>query len=287
MKRSLGSLSVLTVAASALLVPVEAVTADGLVYGYNMRGTREFISWDISDPGGTMTVIGSPVPWRSYAMDFDLNADNLYVLENDVNPFGASNAIATVDLATGSLSYIAQITGAAQGLSLGGMAISPDGNVYANTGAALYSIDLITGSSTLIGDFGPDVLMIDIAADNNGILYGHDIASDTLVTIDTADASVTTIGGHGLAANFAQGMGFDRSTNELYATIYTGGGTGQFVRWDTSDGSIDSLFDTSVWGSAGAELTMAIKSPLPQVPAPGALALLGLAGLAGVRRRRA
>ena len=272
-----------SVTAAALMVPAQSVLADATVFAFNMRGTTQFMSFDLANPGGTQNIIASGVNWRTYAMDFDLAGQNLYILENLELPFGGTANIGTVDLATGAVNYITGITGDAAGVSLGGLAFSPNGLVYANSSDSLYTIDLVTGNTSLVGSWDGE-LMIDIAVDNNGVIYGHGITSDALFTIDANTAELNLVGTHGLAANFAQGMGFDRTTNELYATIYTGGGSGQFVHWNTTDGSVDAIFDTSVWGTAGAEMTMAIQSALP---APGAMALLGLAGLVGARRRRA
>ena len=138
----------------------------------------------------------------------------------------------------------------------------------------------VNGAATLVGDFGSAAgSMIDIAIDLDGNMYGHDLTNDSLVSINKATGEATQIGAHGLAANFAQGMDFDYATNTLYAAIYTGGGTGQFVSWNLNDGSVNELFDTAVWN---AELEIAIRS----VPAPASTAALGLLGLAAARRRR-
>ena len=45
--------------------------------------------------------------------------------------------------------------------------------------------------------------------------------SDSFYTLNTSDGSATFIGAHGLTANFAQGMTYDREAGELYAYIYT------------------------------------------------------------------
>jgi len=73
-------------------------------------------------------------------------------------------------------------------------------------------------------------------------------------------------------------MDFDPTTNTLYAAIYSGDGQGWYVSWDTTTGGITALADTLPFG---VEMELAIR-----VPAPGALALVGLGGLVAARRRR-
>src|SRR5690606_19081406 len=123
-------------------------------------------------------------------------------------------------------------------------------------------------------------IIIDIAMDSQGNLYGTGL-DDNLYSIDTGTGAGTIIGAMGFDINFAQGMDFDWSTDTLYATMYQGGGVGQFASIDVNTGLATSLELTT---SLNMEAEMAVQQA---IPAPGAIALLGLAGLAARRRRRA
>ncbi len=95
----------------------------------------------------------------------------------------------------------------------------------------LYSVDAVTGGSTLIGSTGVAFLS-DIAMSPTGDLYGTD-GSD-LYSIDPSDASSTFVGNIG--AIFIVGLDFtdagvlwgvDEGSNEVW-TIDTGTGSGTF-----------------------------------------------------------
>lgn len=268
-----------TVVAAALLLAAvgSAARADiGDVYMYDLRTTPDqFFRISLADPTNRV-FINTNVDYGTFAMDFDPTASTLYAHNVSTGGFG------TIDVDTGLYSAIAPITGLVSGDAVTGLTIAPSGAAYLSSGTNLYSINLATAACSLIGPLTGASLMIDISADASGRLYGHDIGTDSLYSINSATGAATLIGGHGLAANFAQGMDFDWSTNTLYATIYTGGGTGRFVSWDVTTGAVTTIVDT---GAAGwnMELEMAVRSP---VPGPASIGLLGVAGLVAVRRRR-
>src|SRR4029450_8092588 len=104
-------------------------------------------------------------------------------------------------------------------------------------------------------------IVIDIAIDINGNMYGHEIGLDNLISINKNTGAATIIGPTGQAANFARGRDLDYATGELYATIYTGGGTGVYARMNLATGAAVVLTSTTSWNS---EMEMAINSPVPE-----------------------
>ena len=84
-------------------------------------------------------------------------------------------------------------------------------------------------------------LFIDIAMNCEGQLFAHNISDDALYSIDPTTGAGTLIGLHGLAANFAQGMDFDNSDGTLYAFIYTGSGTNRFGSFNLTTGAFSTL----------------------------------------------
>ncbi len=267
---------------AAMTIAGVASAQDGLVYAYDLRGVNEFFTFDPENAGAGETFIDTGANanlYNGFAMDFNTAADTLYFISSDEN-------LGTISLADGSFTVSNALSGdLTPGTdSISGLSVDPTNETfYVSTTTSLYTMNPATGVASLVGAFGTGTI-IDIAIDINGNMYGHDITNDSLVSIDKNTGLGTQIGGHGLAANFAQGMDFDYSTNTLYAAIYTGGGTGQFVSWDLTDGSVTALAGMPSFGfdSNGAEMEIAIRS----IPAPATTAALGLLGLVATRRRR-
>ena len=232
---------------------------DATVYVINMRSTNLFFTMDLGIAGLDDRNIIAEGGDRLFAMEFDLDADTLYGIDPDPEP----NVLVTIDLETGEFNEVATISGDAAGEStMGGLAFAPDGTVYASSSSSLYTIDINTAQTTLVGDYPSDAgLMIDIAIASDGTMYGHSISANGLYEIDRDNADATFIGEHGFTTNFAQGISMDRETDTLYATLYSGGGEGYYVQWDTETGETTVLLETTPWN---AEMTMAIRNSYPE-----------------------
>jgi hypothetical protein len=74
----------------------------------------------------------------------------------------------------------------------------------------------LVGPITGVGDPTNGTVIIDIAIDSNGLMYGVDIVTDTLVAIDKTTGEASTIGSLGFDANYAEGLDFDDTTGTLY-----------------------------------------------------------------------
>lgn len=262
----------------ALLVAAPAVA--GNVWAVNLRDSpNSLVTFPVSTPAENYV---ADVAIDTYAIDFNSAGTVLYAIEY-VSPSPVS--IGTIDLFTGTYTSIAPLTGIGAGENATGLSIDPlTETFYVSTAASglnrLYTLDPFTGVATYRADMGTSAnLIIDIAISPTGQMYAHDIATDSLFAVDKITGATTLIGATGHAANYAQGMDFDYADGNLYATVYTGGGTGKFVQFDLFTGAGIVLADTNGWN---AEMEMAIDSPIPE---PATLALLGLAGLFALRRR--
>ncbi|MEM8711411.1 MAG: hypothetical protein AAGG01_10700 [Planctomycetota bacterium] len=223
-----------------------------------------------------------------FGLDYDASGTTLYAIDD------ASLEIVTIDPATGVATPTgALLSGTTAGLT--GLTCGPDGTWYVSdfdgTDTNLYTGRVDTGVFSLIGTIVGGIV-IDISCDSQGNLFGFSISDDSLYAIDTNTGMGTVIGtgiGSGLNANFSQGMDFDWCTDTLYATIYTGGGTGAFCSLDTTTGLATILDDTS---STNSEFEMAVQAGLPggiaanyceaAVNSSGAAASLSATGSAGL-----
>jgi hypothetical protein len=212
------------VAAARSSTPLPIPFGGFATMAYGLRFT--FVGWeydrfdDLSDPTVT-THVGTPHD-LFYAGDF-INGD--FSKEYIINE---ANSFATISTADGSVTYnYGSVENSPEILFWLGMtwdastqtlyAVGLDPFVEGPPHAFLATIDISHGArSTTIGQFPLGVLMIDIAVDSAGHLYGLDIASDALMAIDTDTAEVEAIGSIGFNANFAQDMDFDDATGVLY-----------------------------------------------------------------------
>ena len=192
------------------------ITNDGApAYGINLLD-EEFVSFTTDD--ATNLSIISPANGDFYAGDFiDGDFSTLYVVDN------ADQTLYRMDTSTGALQSIGPMTANA-GQAWTGMAGDPvTGKMYAVstdcTDNTLYTVDLTTGSTTIIGT-SSGYCIIDIAINSAGELYGVDIITDQLISIDKTTGAVTPIGSLGFDANYAQDMDFDEKTDILYLAAY-------------------------------------------------------------------
>jgi hypothetical protein len=96
----------------------------------------------------------------------------------------------------------------------------------------LFTVDTTTGAMTLVGTIngvGEPSYVMGLAVDpSNGLMYGIEIVSSTLIAIDKTSGDASTVGSLGFSTRFGQGLDFNAATHTLYlASIDYGGGTGQ------------------------------------------------------------
>lgn len=232
----------------------------------------------------TQTARGATNP-QIFALDFNPAGTTLFgVTGSAANP--NPSTLGTINTTTGAFTVIAPVTGLTAGDSATGLAINPTTGVAffsaaGGTPAAsrLYSLNLTTGAATLIGQItaptdATGTIMIDIAMNCAGQLYGHNISDDALYTINTTTGAGTFIGTHGLAANFAQGMDFDNQDGTLYAFIYTGTGTNRFGTFNLATGAFTTLAQDNPLGEYEGAIPTTCTPPATApvysyTPAPG------------------
>lgn len=205
-----------------------------------------FVNFALGDFSGQTVISTSTQVY--YGMDFDING-NLMALNDTTDELGY------ISLWDGTFQPILSIPPPGGGIWTG-LTIDPVSNIYyASNATDLYTIDPITGTTTLIGPFGT-TLMIDIAINAQGEMYGHDIGTDSIYSIDIPTGAATLIGPTGYLANFAQGMDFDNNDGTLYIFLYQGGGANVYGTVDLNSGAVTPLATSNPPGEfEGATLT--------------------------------
>jgi hypothetical protein len=136
---------------------------------------------------------------------------------------GSNSYIWTINPFDGSMTMVGSYDPYGTGLSFNGLAYDPTTNkLFACSSTDLYIVDMSTGASTHVGSFGiSGSLMIGIAFDAYGNLYGTELTTDSLYTINTLGGSATLVGSLNIDINYAQDMSFDLDTGILYLSAYT------------------------------------------------------------------
>lgn len=197
-----------------------------------------FVSFPLDDFPG-QTVIGTNTS-VFYGMDFDPSGTILYALNDTTDQLG------TINLETGEFTSLVPCI--PPNVNWTGLTIDPStGTFYASDTTTLYTIDPSTGAPTVIGAFGT-ALMIDIAMNTEGELYGHDIGADSIYQIDPATGAATLIGPTGFAANYAQGMDFNDADGTLYIFLYIGSGANVYGTVNLDTGAVTQLAANSPLG---------------------------------------
>jgi hypothetical protein len=247
-----------------------------LVYADDLRNGR-FTTFDTLTPGTQTNIVASGFTNNYFGMDFNASATTLYAVKTVSNV----TSLETLNLGTGAVSSSINVTGLDAAHNVTGLTIGADNTAYLSASGTgnnynLYNLNLSTGAASLIGSMGTNII-IDIAINATGQMVAHDITTDSFHFVNTATGALTLIGAHGLAANFAQGMDFDFSNGQLYAAVYTGGGTLTYGTVNLATGQV-----TSIPGIVSGEYEMAIAAAVPE---PGTMIALGAGALALLRRR--
>ena len=249
---------------SLLSLATPMALAQSPIYGLDVRLQRFFTSTADANFVTGFTSIAATGALPVFALDFDETATTLWGIQNTTNQYG------TFDLTTGVFTPVGTVTITSGTANVGasGLTCAVDGTWYmcsvVGADTRLYVGDITTGQFAEVGVIVTG-LGIDISINSQGQLYAYNISNDALYSVDTTTGLGTLIGLSGFATNFAQGMDFDWSTDTLYATLYTGGGTGQFATFNLTTGVATSLAVTT---PLNAEMEIAVKVPAPSNPGP-------------------
>lgn len=234
-------------------------------------------TFDLNDPSN-LTQIGTAAGNFNRGMDINSPTNGFILQTSNVLSDPDTRGLYKFNPSDGSVAFLADPF--TDNLSAGGdLTFDSTGSfLYATSGDDLYQIGF-DGTGTLLGTIqvdGQDAgtipgLTIDPATGN---LIGYRSTADDLITIDPNTLTGTTIGSLGISAG---AVGALDSTPDGRVVLSTNS-TGDLYEVNTSTGAAGAFL-----GSTGEN----VSALAFEIPAPGAFGVLGLAGLAAVRRRRA
>ncbi len=205
---------------------LDATTA----YAQEVYPNSYFVSFSTDNP--TTYLTSSVTSYTAYAGDFAKGDDkHMYIVDKD------ASELKLLDIETGGLTTIGgtlAFTDLANDKNDGTMY----GAYYTNPSSDLYTVDLETGATTLIGTMGSGI-MIAIACDGDGNLWGLNL-DDNIYSIDKSTGVATLVGSAGFDANYAQSMAWDPGSGIVYLSAYNNAaGRGELRILDTETGATE------------------------------------------------
>ena len=218
----------------------------------------EFGSMPLTPPH-TVTSIA---PLAGSLFSDDMAGDgNLYALNN-------SNNFLVKVYSNGTTSNVGPLTNLVSGHSPTGLSWNRANNkMYAASAAAggggtLYTVDLATGTLTVVGPMTGMQIPIWLEIDNAGLAYSADIITTKLYSVNLATGTATEIGDLGIDINYAQEADFNTANNVLYMAGFLQTQESNIYTVNTTTGAA-----TLVGSTNGNELTMfTIADSIPDAP---------------------
>lgn len=181
-------------------------------YGVNYGNATSFVSFQGNLPEELNIIAPYGGANFSNAGDYPLGEDSfVYELDN-------LGDLRTIDVATGEATLLGNIGTVGDGWT--DMATDPtDGTIYISTGNSLAILDVDGLDYTSIGSWGVN-FMIGIAIDNEGAMYGYDLETAMLYSINKETAAITAIGSIGFDPNYGQGLTYDTQHDLLIMAAF-------------------------------------------------------------------
>jgi hypothetical protein len=250
------------------IYPILQSDRNNIFYASNLHDDDNLVYFSPNEPDN-FTVIAPSISTSFLAAGCFVE-DTWYAVEYyDGTPTHPDDIIWTIDHNNGTMTQVGNY-----GLSdaINGLAYDDTtGTLYGCNGTNLYIINQSTGSATLVGAMGNGGgVMVGIACDSYGNMYGEDLGDDNFYSIDTSTGAATIIGPLGIDLNYAQDMAYDKDNDTCYITGYKGSanGGGALYTVNLSTGATTLIGDFPI-GSLGCPSEVAAFAiPYTLGPAP-------------------
>jgi hypothetical protein len=190
--------------------PEHSAWRGNIAFGFD-ASAGTCIDFDVEDIGGATTIGGLPgnQSWW-HDVEFPPNVtDWAYCIGDD------NDHLYTIERATLTVVDLGSI--GASGNTILDLAADPTqpnfmyGVGYDGSGDNLFLIDPSGPSSTLIGSCVNSGMMIGLAGDAAGNIWGYDLVNDQFYNLDKTTGVANVVGSIGFGANYGQGMFYDKT----------------------------------------------------------------------------
>jgi subtilisin family serine protease len=186
--------------------------AGSIAYGHEVFPDDALISLSTDNPTTYKTSIVVS-DYLTFAGDFGIDDNSImYIVDKNTSQLLAVNVESGTTTTIGSTLLFTDL---ACDKTTGTMY----GALFADPVSKLYTIDLNTGAATEVGSMG-DGLIISMACDGNGNLWGFEIDSDNIYQINSETGSKTLVGSAGFDGRYAQSMAWDPITDVVYLAAF-------------------------------------------------------------------
>jgi DNA-binding beta-propeller fold protein YncE len=257
---------------AGVLMALPAVAAgQGRLVGITGTGI-----WEISMTDASRVQIGTLASGSGTIGELSYDWDN-HVLYMSTS---SNQNLMTLDIATGSYTVIGTYGLSTNPVMHGLEYVKGTGRLYAHSGGSshgyhLYEINPSTAAASFIATSSLTSFHNLGYNSHTGVMYMTNSNTDSLYTLDL-DTNVSTLVGPLVNSTNPNGLAFNHHTGVMYLV-------------DNSTNNLYTLdLDTglaTVVGNLGTSNFLSLAY-IPLIPGPGGLALLGLAGFVGRRRRR-
>lgn len=191
----------------------EAIKLSGsIAYGHEVYPDDAFISLSTDDPANYKSSI-AVTDYLTYAGDFGKGDESkMYIVDRN------TSQLLTLNVETGATTVVGPTLLFAD-LACDKATGTMYGALFADPISILYTIDLESGTATKVGSLG-EGLMISIACDGNGDLWGFEIDNDNIFKIDPETAARELVGSAGFDGKYAQSMAWDPITDIVYLAAF-------------------------------------------------------------------
>jgi hypothetical protein len=218
-----------------------------ICYGYQVYPNPDLIiSFDLDNPE-TLNIIGNPITSDKIAGGTWVDGEWWCCEYSSIG----NSKIWTINHINGDMTLIGE-----SGVGLNGLAYDDSTNtMYACSSTHLYSIDMQSGYAIMIGSFDiSGCVLVGVACDGYGKMYGEDLHTDSLYSINPTTGDTTLIGYFGLDLNYGQDIAFDKETGICYLSAFTvhNGNEGALYTCNITTGSTTKI---GKFGSVPTQIT--------------------------------
>jgi len=224
----------------------------------NALNDFDIIDFDVDDVAGATIIANTTSMYWWADVEFPPNqTDWAYAV--GTNSGGPNHNLYKIERATGAITDLGALSGLTANHDFTDLAADPlqPNLMYAvcdDPGQLdhIYTIDPASMTATYIGPCLNSGLMVGLACDESGNLWGYDLVTNNFFSIDKTTGLATAVGSIGFNANYGQGLFYDKTGNGITMAAFNyDSGNGEIRAVDVTTGASVILSSVGIQIAAG------------------------------------